>query len=101
MVKYVSYAARLAENKPVESRDISTLLLTLANLNYTPPERMLFLKVSFINLYNGIIDIINTLIGVAPSVCLVHTIWNGKEERTIKSLEDNCLVYRNFLFVLY
>ncbi|XP_023328867.1 protein TBRG4 [Eurytemora carolleeae] len=35
---------RLSETRGVEPRDISTLLLTLANLNYTPPEREQFLK---------------------------------------------------------
>jgi hypothetical protein len=35
---------RLNENKDVESRDISALVLTLANLNYTPPEMEPFLQ---------------------------------------------------------
>ena len=39
------YFGRLSETRGVEPRDISTLLLTLANLNYTPPEREQFLKV--------------------------------------------------------
>lgn len=39
------YSGRLSETRGVEPRDISTLLLTLANLNYTPPEGEQFLKV--------------------------------------------------------
>jgi len=33
------YSKRLADNKLVENRDLSTLLLTLANLNYQPFDR--------------------------------------------------------------
>ncbi len=46
MILYTYF--RIEENKTVESRDMSTLLLTLANLNHIPLDKEPFLQVTLI-----------------------------------------------------
>ena len=37
---------RLEEGKPVEMKDLTTLLLTLSSLNHTPSDKQAFMKVT-------------------------------------------------------